>query len=123
MTAQLPGNVAPTDDGEIVTWRRWANRTQSNSRAAGGRLYLTNRRVLFCPHAFDANTGGEYRSIPLAAITEVGKQPRTLNLRAAYNGGLRTRLRIDCADGSTELFVLNKLDQVITEIRAATGPA
>ncbi len=123
MTAQLPRNVAPTDDGEIVTWRRWANRTQSNSRAAGGRLYLTNRRVLFCPHAFDANTGGEYWSVPLEAITEVGKQPRTLNLQAAFNGAMRTRLRIDCADGSAELFVLNKLDQVITEIRTAAGQA
>lgn len=120
---QLPGNIAPTDDGEVVTSRRWANRTQSSSRAAGGRLYLTNRRVLFCPHAVDADTGGEYWSVPLEAITEVGNQLRTLNLRAAYNGGLRTRLRIACADGSTESFVVNKLDHVITEIRSAVSPA
>ena len=117
MTVELPNDVAALD-GEVVVSRRWANRTQSRFRAAGGRLYLTNRRVLFRPHAVDATLAGEYWHAPLTSITEVGKQKPTL--RGTMNGGIRTRLRITVDDGTAELFVVNKLDTVISEIQSVT---
>lgn len=119
MTIDAPKNV-PLAEGESVQTRRWANRTQSNLRAAGGRLYLTNQRVIFCPHAFDAALAGEYWWAQLADIVEVGKAKR--DLRQLYGGGLRTRLKIVLRDGTTELFVVNKLNAVIEEIRAAAHP-
>jgi hypothetical protein len=120
VTLQLPKDV-PTVDGEGVWSRRWANRTQSRVRAAGGRLYLTNLRLLFCPHGVDAALAGEFWQTPLTEIAEVARQKK--DLRASMSGGLRTRLRITVRDGSTELFVINKLDDVIAEIQSAVHSA
>lgn len=117
MTVELPNDVSALDD-EVVMSRRWANRTQSRFRAAGGRLYLTNQRVLFRPHVVDATLAGEYWHTSLTSITEIGKQKPTL--RGTMNGGIRTRLRITVHDDTTELFVVNKLDTVISEIQSAT---
>lgn len=116
MTVQLPNDI-PAAEGEVVLSRRWANRMQSRFRAAGGRLYLTNMRVLFCPHVVDAALAGEYWHAPLSAIIELGRQKK--DLRASMAGGLRTRLRVTLNDGSVELFVVNKLDDVISEIESA----
>lgn len=120
MTVELPSDISVLD-GEVIVSRQWANHTQSRFRAAGGRLYLTNRRVLFRPHAVDAALAGEYWHAPLTSITEIGKQKPTL--RGSMNGGIRTRLRITVHDGTTELFVVNKLDRVIREIQSAIKSA
>jgi len=120
MTVELPNDVSAFD-GEVVVSRRWANRTQSRFRAAGGRLYLTSHRVLFRPHVVDAALAGEYWHAPLTSIAEVGKQKPTL--RGSMSGGLRTRLRITVHDGTTELFVVNKLDRVLREIQSAIDAA
>ncbi|MFC7343256.1 hypothetical protein [Saccharopolyspora griseoalba] len=118
MSIELPTNVPPVE-GEVVVSRRWANRNQHKARAVGGRFYVTNLRIVFCPHAVDAALAGEYWWTPLSEVTDVGKEKR--NLRQIYSGGLRTRLKITLVDGSAELFVVNKLDAVIDEIRTAAN--
>lgn len=54
---------------------------------------------------------------PHERITEVGRQKK--NIRDLFGGGLRDRLKIELQDGSTELFVINKLNEVIEQIRIA----
>ncbi len=111
---KLPKAIEPLD-GETVLARRWANHTLSKLQATGGRLYLTNYRVLFCPHAFDAALNRPYWWAPFAAITEVGREKKSLR---NFTGGVRDRLKISLNDGATELFVINKLNDVIDEIQA-----
>ena len=106
------------EQGETVRWKRAANRTQSYWRAVGGFLFLTASRLLFEPNRVDAVTGGESWSAPLASIRSVGIEPRDGN---PLSGGLRDRLRLDLADGDTELFVVNHVDDVVNVIRKASA--
>ncbi|MFD6389806.1 hypothetical protein [Nocardia sp. NPDC060259] len=99
---------------ENVVWRKLANRTQG-SRAVGGCLYLTEIRLLFVPTHVDAITGGKRWETPLAQLRAVGQQSPD---GGVFSGGLRTRLRIDTGAG-TELFVVNKIDEVIAKLDAA----
>jgi len=103
------------EDGETVEWSKLANRSQSRNRAVGGKLYLTDRRLLFCPHWVDAVFGGRTWNNPLSQVSSVGKEPRSGGL----GGGMRDRLRIELSDGGVELFVVNDLDAVIERLRGA----
>jgi hypothetical protein len=103
------------DQAETILWKRPANRTQSSWRAVGGRLFLTNSRLIFQPHQFDAVTGGGSWSAPLASVRSVGIEPRNWN---PFSGGLRTRLRIELGDGDCELFVVNRVRDVVETIRS-----
>lgn len=105
-------------DGEPVLWQHLANRTQSANRAVGGRLYLTPHRLLFEANRVDAATGGRPWSVPLDHIRSVGRQPRDGN---RLNGGLRDRLKLDLADESVELFVVNRLDTAVRVIQEAVS--
>ena len=106
------------NQAETILWKRAANRTQSGLRAVGGYLFLTNSRLLFQPHRFDAATGGKTWSTPLASIRGVGAEPRNGN---PLSGGLRTRLQIKLDDGHSELFVVNRVDEVANIIRESLG--
>ena len=64
--------------GERVLERWRANRTQHSQRAVGGHLHLTDRRLLFEPHAFDVIVAGRTVSVPLRDISDVGRVPRDL---------------------------------------------
>jgi len=114
------GGKPRLDQAEAVVWQQLANRTQSAGRAVGGRLFLTSTRLLFEPNRVDAATGGENWSAPLTDIKSVGKQSRDGN---PLSGGLRDRLRLTLADGSAELFVVNRLDKVIGVVQDAVGQA
>lgn len=97
-----------------------ANYSQSSFRAVGGKLIVTNRRVVFTPHHLDAATAGRTVSIPLVEIAAVGVQERGGNV---LSGSLRKRLRIETHSGSTKLFVVNgrrHVIAVIDEARRAT---
>ena len=104
--------------GEAQVWSCAANRTQSPTRAVGGQLLLTNRRLLFSPHLLDYASGGAKWAVDLASITDVGIQPKGGD---RLGGGLRDRLRLQLKDGQTELFVVNHLDDVVTRLQAATS--
>jgi len=99
---------------EVETYR--ANRSQG-SRAVGGHLLLTDRRVLFWPHRLDGSTGGKSWECDLVSITCVGVAERGNN---PFNGSMRRRLMIEC-DGATECFVVNAAESVARVLRAAAG--
>lgn len=94
---------------------RWvANHTQSRHRATGGHLYLTDRRLLFEPHRFDASLGGDVVSLPLRDLTDVGRTGR--DLRHFFGGGLRRRLAV-ATRHRTHLFVVNGMNDKIEQIQ------
>lgn len=101
-------------EGETEIFSVLANRTQSTNRAVGGKLFVTNRRLLFAPHLFDAVLGGETRAILLSEIAAVSKQEAAGD---TFGGGLRSRLRIDLKSGA-EFFIVNKLDQLIEKLQS-----
>ena len=97
-------------------WSCKANRTQSALRAVGGRLVLTSDRLEFQPHGVDKALFGRDWSVPLGRIRSVGAEPRGLN---PFSGAMRKRLRVETDDGSVEMFVVSRLDEVIERIEAA----
>ena len=99
---------------EVARWQTAANRTQGN-RSVGGRLFLTNQRVLFEPNRVDSITGGQRWSVDLTEVHEVGVEKRGMN---PVSGALRKRLRLKCT-GTTELFVVNHVDEVIDVLKTA----
>ena len=103
-------------ESETVVWKQNANRTQSGARAAGGRLYLTGTRLLFEPNRLDAISGGQRWSASLDQIRGADSQSPD---GRPFSGGMRTRLRLALADGTAELFVVNKLSDVIKTIQEA----
>lgn len=79
-------------------------------RVVGGELVVTGREVRFTPHRYHKT--GEWIA-DLDEISRIDKAPLTFGL---FNGGLRHRLRLVFEDGSSELFVVNDLEQVIAEL-------
>lgn len=105
--------------GEEIRFSKAANRTQSSGRAVGGKLFVTNYRILFLPHLADSATGGQKLLLPLAQVRHIGEQPAGGD---RLGGGLRDRLMI-VHGGGTELFVVNQLPTVVDTIRQLCPPA
>lgn len=103
---------------ERVVWKKTANHTQSG-RAVGGRLYLTDTRLIFQPNRIDAATKGQPWSASLAAIEGVSTEAPDGNL---FSGGLRTRLQLSMSGGDSELFVVNGADAAVQVIQEHIGP-
>lgn len=99
---------------EKVVWQQLANHTQGK-RAVGGRLTLTGSRLIFVPNRLDTATGGKHWEIPLERIRALGQEAPDGGL---FSGGLRTRLRIE-TDTGVDLFVVGKVDEVISILDAA----
>ncbi|HVV49150.1 MAG TPA: hypothetical protein VHO06_05795 [Polyangia bacterium] len=82
------------EEGEEVRREFRANRWQHRIRAVGGRLYLTDRRLIFVPHKFDSKLGGRRWSARLQDLE--GSSP---------GGGPRT-IRVEVHDGRDQRFVI-----------------
>ena len=108
-------------DAERVLWKKAANRTQGG-RAVGGRLYLTETRLIFQPNRFDAATKGQPWSATLADIEGVSTEAPDGRLSGLFSGGVRTRLRLDVSGGGSERFVINGVDTAVQKIRETVGP-
>lgn len=111
---RVAGRPPPLDPGEAVKWTVLANHTVG-SRAVGGRLHVTDRRLSFMPTAVEMRMGGRPWSLALTDVRSVGREPKS---RTNLTGGsLRDRLRIETETGP-ELFVVNRLDDVIARLEA-----
>ena len=110
----------PMLDGEepVASWG--VNRTQSEKRAVGGKLWVTTHRLVFLPHRLDAATGGQKWVAPRSEVVSVGRQGAGGD---SLGGGLRARLQLTLGNGDRQLFVVNKLDRVVAELSAALGLA
>ncbi|MFT4628809.1 MAG: hypothetical protein ACI8PZ_007505 [Myxococcota bacterium] len=98
-----------------------ANRTQGR-RAVGGSLDVADGHLWFRPNAFEAMLGGEAADIALDRIAGVGVEPARWSPLELFSGGLRSRVRVELADGSRELFVVGKPDDVVQLLQAALVP-
>ncbi|HEX4669608.1 MAG TPA: hypothetical protein VH275_06505 [Solirubrobacterales bacterium] len=58
----------PFEEGEEVRWEARANRFQHGVRAIGGRIYLTDRRLVFAPNKFEEKVAGRAWSAQLADL-------------------------------------------------------
>jgi hypothetical protein len=103
------------EPAEHIVWSHAANRRQSAGRAVGGKLFLTDHRLIFCPQLFDAATGGKQWEVRLADISGVGIERKG---REPFSGGRRDRLQIQLTDGGVELFVVNDLEEVVGQLDA-----
>ncbi len=124
---RILGSPEPDDRGgpdsagsEALVWRHSASQIQGARGTVGGSLYLTATRLLFKPNRFEAAIGGQQWSAPLRTVRSVSIQLRGGNV---LKGGLRDRLRIDLADGSAEIFVVDQINDVIQVISHAIAPA
>jgi len=116
-----------TREEETVRHSETCNRTQNRRRAVGGRLWVTDRRLVFRPHDFDDSLAGRSLAVSLDEIATVGTEPSSLHPRrflrrpldALFGGGLRTRLRVETVDGETDLLVVSDPEATGEAIRAA----
>lgn len=104
--------------GESVLVCFAANRQQTALRQTGGKLFLTQQRLIFEPTNVDRLTGGYRWSVPRSEIAEVAAEAAQPSLPllglAARN---RRRLRITLRNGDVELFVVIGPDRRIVELR------
>ena len=116
----FPPPELQTGESILDSWP--ANRTQSRNRAVGGCLFLTTQRLAFVPNLMDAAFAGRDASMPLHRIMSVGLQPREFSFRHLFDGGLRTRLRVETDSGAHELFVVQEpaeLQRKISDVVAS----
>jgi hypothetical protein len=110
--------------GETLQNTWLTNHTENRRIARGGRLYLTDERIVFRPHGFDARLGADSLAVELdevrLATTELGSGLAgvvTSPLDTLFGGGVRTRLRVQTDDGA-ELFVVDDPGAVARTIEA-----
>lgn len=103
------------EPAEEVVWSQAADRLKDSGRAVGGKLFLTDRRLVFCPHWVDAATGGGAWQVPLERVAAIGTIPK-----GSPGGGMRDRLAIELAGGGRERFV-NRLEAVVARLNTARG--
>lgn len=107
-TPYSPGN-------EVWVWKHAANRAQNGIRQVGGRLFLSDQRLVFQPNRFDALTRGERWAVSRGQVAEFSVSARQPSLNPA---ALRNRLRVSQHDGEVDVFVVNHLDEVLARLRA-----
>ena len=107
--------AAELDDGESEIWSVLANHSVSAWRAVGGKLVATQSRLVFTPNRIDRALKGRVWAVPLDSIKAVDRKGPTGGL---FNGGLRSRMRIVTNDGTEHLFVVNKLNDIISKTEA-----
>lgn len=100
--------------GEAVRWSPPANRDQGG-RAVGGRLFVTQSRMVFQPNRIDALFGGKNWECDLDEIDSFGTVPRDGN---PFSGGVRNRLRVETSDGDVERFVIRDPEIAAQHLRA-----
>lgn len=100
-------------DGEEILLGPAAKRLV-DGRGVGGRLYVTDRRLVFQPNVLYRLTTAEAWELPFEQVAAVGDVDR--NIDEALAGGLRRRLSIRTATGRNELFDVNHLERVEAEV-------
>jgi hypothetical protein len=102
---------------ERIRWQSTAGRSLNRWITSGGRLIVTNQRVLFQPNRFDVITGKKPWECPLTSVTGLYSLDRDPTVLA---GGLRKRLEIQTLDGA-ETFVIDQLNDKIQTLRELPG--
>ena len=106
----VPPELRPDEE---VLWSAKASRFQSKFRSVGGKLFLTDRRLVFARHEIDANLGGEEWDAPLEDLVD-----------AEVKGALK-HVFVTRRDGDVERFVVwpaKKSAEILAAAFAAAPP-
>ena len=114
----LASHSAPDDETVLGSFH--VNRLRLTGRPIGGKLFLTDRRLLFSPHLIDAWFGGNKHGIELAHVAAVRRDSLDVGGgRGAETDDSRDILAIDVDDGSVDRYVIDDLEAAIADIEAA----
>jgi hypothetical protein len=90
--------------GEQLCWSARANRMQRRVRAVGGRLYLTDRRLIFGCSKLEGLLGGKEWSAPLVELASATPQDRVRTIHVGTAGGGVERFVIGSKQESAEII-------------------
>ncbi len=96
--------------GETIAWQDWANHWQG-IRSVGGRLYLTDLRLIFVPTEIEAMLRGH------------GCETRLTSLRGARISGMVRTIGLSRVDGETDRFVVSRREETARLIDRAIKAA
>jgi hypothetical protein len=82
----------------------------------GGRLYLTDLRLVHVPSVIDVWLRAKPWVAAISDIRDIAGEPRK-----GLGAGIRRRLRIELSDGTVGLFVVNHLNDLIPTLRRDLG--
>jgi hypothetical protein len=94
------------EPGEVIRWQGGAI-FRAPRTGVGGRLFVTDRRVVWCPGYFSRRQYEAVR-IPFSTIAGIDVLGRT---RAVSEGGLRRRVRVRLTNGEERLFTMPRPDE------------
>lgn len=109
-------NQPTLHDSEVIALAYPANHTQNDWRAVGGKLFVTNQRIIFIPNKADHNFGGNSVEVTHEQVSSIFVKERSISIMELFSGGLRDRLGIRLADGTEHLFVVSKLSDTQSDI-------
>jgi hypothetical protein len=102
--------------GESIRWHAWANWGPDNTRQVAGRLFVTNRRIVFVPNAFERFTGQPSWECPLPdARVSVGPGQWNTRIPVLRSLALRSRLTVACPGTEKQFFWLRNLPTVLAQ--------
>lgn len=109
-------------EGEELIVKYPTNYFYRDSRPLGGRLYLTDQRLVFLPHFLDALLGGDRTSIDLDDIAEVREETPD-DRPEGRSRRVPPRLQVDTRDGESHLFVIDGIEAAIERVNEQRGSA
>lgn len=107
-------------DGEEVVWSKSASR-HGETIATGGKLFLTERRLLWAPNWYFGSLGVGTVELPLTEVAAVDVDTGEFKgiLRTLVTGGSSNRLRVEDEDGDVETWSISTPEEASEQIRAA----
>jgi hypothetical protein len=88
---------------EQICWAGRANRSQNRVRYVGGRLYLTNQRLMFRCSKLESRLGGDEWEVALAELMGVeATKGRLATMTIRPRSGKVERFRVSDVDRATE---------------------
>jgi hypothetical protein len=101
--------------GEMIRWSAPAMYRVRRSWV-GGRVYLSDQRLFFCPGVLVRKRYGVLR-VPLGEIADVDVLGRTFAFAAISAGGLRPRLQVTTSSGHRHLFSMQRFRRRAGELQ------
>lgn len=107
--------------GERIVWHALANRGDADHRQVGGRLYLTDRRLVFEPALVERITQESPWEAPRAGLeVTIGPGSWGTDLPVLRDLALRHHLHVRRLDGDEEDFLLPEVGPELAAM--ADGP-
>ena len=87
----------------------------------GGRLLVTDRRLVFRPGLLDSMTGGQTWTLYFNEILEVVTELHCPVQGSRFQAGWRQRLKVVARDGPAIYFTVAQLEDLVDRLRRCRG--